>query len=514
MQLSPNITFLSPDLGRHQILLKHLKSWVTRIQIGSELHLEGEADLILIEADFPFSKIYKFLKNLQHCQSTACIILMGPALNTSRVSAFLQAGVFDYLKIPFSPRRLRKAIHKGLRNRENLIKILELSDQLEIANKALSGERDQLKRMNHDLSQIYALNQSLSESLHINEVVRAFMLHVKKMMTCDIVALYLQSWNQVHLEADRSRWGGLIDQISEDTRQEGVSFSRLSGPSLRAIARSEGREIMIPLEVGKNKVGLLRLLHIPLDLARSPEDPFPQNNREKRRDFQVDNRFAPHQLKLLSMIAAPLAIAIRNAEVYRQVEDLAVKDALTGVLNRRAFSSILEREFTRADRYDTPLSLMVIDLDHFKRVNDTYGHLVGDQVLQEMAAIFKESLRDIDVLIRYGGEEFVVILPGTSIRKGLVVANRIKERVEKAIFHETAPIKMTVSIGLAETPADEIKVPEDLFQQADQALYTAKRKGRNLIVTAQDIEAAWHPLALVGQGLGEKRRRIRKLAST
>jgi len=499
MRSCPRITFLSQNLESHQSLIDSLKPWVGRIQSFSALKLPEEADVVLIEAAFPFSKTYKFLKHLQDGQSTACIILMGPDLDAPRVSALLQVGVFDYLKTPVPPRRLRKAIHKGLKNRESLFKILKLSRDLELANQSLSEERDQLKRLNSDLSQLYALNQRLSESLRIEEVLRSFTDHVKKVTSCDIIALYLQGWKQVYLEGDRARWKELIEEIIEETRQEGLLFSRSGRNLSRPLLRSDGREISLPLQIGTNKVGLLRMLHIPKPLASSLHA-IPRNSAASDRQAHTAPRFSHHHLKLVSMTAAPLAVAIRNAEMFRQVEELAVKDALTGVLNRRAFSSILEREFLRADRYHTPLSLMVIDLDHFKRVNDSYGHLAGDQVLQEIARIFSESLRDIDVLIRYGGEEFVVILPGTSLRKGLVVAKRIKERVEAAVFHEQDPIKMTVSIGLADTPAAEVNTPEALFQRADQALYAAKRNGRNLIMTPDQASSPWQSLALEGKG--------------
>ena len=500
MSSSPKITFFSQNPERHRELIDYLKNRMGQIQTACSLELQEKTDLILIEAIFPFSRIYKFLKRLQANQSTACIILMGPDLDASRVSAFLQAGVFDYLKIPFPLKCLRKTIHKGLKNRESLLKILDLSKELEIANKALSEERDQLKQWNNDLSQLYTLNQTLSASLHIDEVVQSFMKQIEKVASYDIAMLYLRRWSEVYFEADRSKWGSFIDQETEQTRQEGIQFIKTKQSIFRPIIRDEGREIRVPLQVGANKVGLLRLLHLPNVLAIAPTHSVSRNDTHPNNGFHADNHFSNYQLKLLSMIAPPLSIAIRNAEMYRQVEDLAVKDALTGVLNRRAFSSILEREFMRADRYRTPLALMVIDLDHFKDVNDNYGHLAGDQVLQEMALLFKKSLRDIDVLIRYGGEEFVVILPGTNLQKSLVVAKRIKDRVEAAVFYGEESIKMTVSIGLADTPGPEINSPEALFRQADQALYVAKEKGRNRIMAPARSESPWEMLAMEEKG--------------
>ncbi len=471
---------LDPDPHEERIAyLKKLGGQV-RSRAALDFKTKPEADIILIEANFPYFNIFKFLKGLEQRQSTAAVLLMGPDLKASRISALLRAGVFDYLKMPFSPNRLKKALREALNNRSNLLKVLGLSHELEVANKKLAKERDQLKQWSNDLSQIYDLNQKLSESLHIDEVVTSLMTQIKRFVPYDIACLYLKGWGQVRVEANEDKWGHLIKRVSHEMQQEGERFDKSKRVHARTIVRDGDSEIVVPLEVGDNKIGVLRLIRKGSGSIK---------NKKKINGGAKKKLFCDYQLKILSMISAPLAIAIRNAAMYKQVEDLAVKDALTNALNRRAFSGILEREFRRAERYNSALTLMVIDLDHFKMVNDTYGHLAGDQVLREMAVIFQKSLRDIDVLIRYGGEEFVIILPGTNLQKGMVVANRIKDRVENAIFNEAERgLHMTVSIGIANYPVlPIIASPKALFSQADQALYAAKRQGRNQIMTAVEI---------------------------
>lgn len=496
MRQTTKITFHSLDPAQHQKTINYLKDRGAEVQTTRMLELKGNPDVILIEANFPYYNIFKFLKSLHTGQSTATILLMGPDLDVGRVSTLLRAGVFDYIKLPFPPSRLEKTIREGLKNRSMLLKVLDLSAQLEMANKKLSQERDQLKQWNNDLSQIYDLNQSLSESLDLDGIVESLMENIKNIVPFDIACLYIKGWDQVHIELNRNKWGTLIDRIRDETRQDALRLSKTKCSVPRPIVRQGDSEILVPLQVGKSNIGLLRLIRkVEVNGGKKIKKGIKNGSHRK-------NGFSDYQSKVLSMISAPLAISIRNAEMYKQVEDLAVRDALTNALNRRAFSGILEREFRRAERYNTSLALMVIDLDHFKMVNDTYGHLVGDHVLREMASIFQKSLRDIDVLIRYGGEEFVVVLPGTDLEKGRVVANRIKERVEKAVFNKADnAIRMTVSIGLTHYPTlPIISVPETLFLQADQALYAAKRNGRNQIMTSESTEGkACEVLVLEGQ---------------
>ena len=492
-----DIAFLSLNPDIHQDLISSLEQRGDRVHVNPLLELPCKTDLILIEASFSYFKIFKFLKRLQTRESTACVLLMGPDLRSDRMSALLRGGVFDYLKTPFPLQRLGKAIQKGLKNRENLLKLLALSTELELSNHSLSKERDQLKKWNNDLSQLYNLNQTLSESLHIDEIIKTSITDIKKIVAHDISCLFLKKWNQVHIETDRRTWGNLIEKVTEETRQDGLDFIKEEGHFPHAVVRHGGSEIMVHLAVGTMKIGLLRLIRMPDPTVSHPLGDLPIKGERPK------GPFSEYQAKILSMIAAPLAIAVRNAEMYKQVEDLAVKDDLTNVLNRRAFSGILEREFRRANRYNTPLALLIIDLDFFKKINDTYGHLVGDHVLQEMAATFKSNLRDVDVLVRYGGEEFVVVLPGTNLREGLVVASRIKDQVEKKIFHQEGfKIHMTVSIGVANYPSISITSPKELFNRADQALYAAKKSGRNrIMILKSKKEEECSALALEGRNV-------------
>jgi diguanylate cyclase (GGDEF)-like protein len=197
------------------------------------------------------------------------------------------------------------------------------------------------------------------------------------------------------------------------------------------------------------------------------------------------------EAEILARSAAMLRIKTLQDELRRAQRELAersVTDALTGLKNRRFFDERFPEEFERARRYADPLSLVMIDLDHFKRVNDRYGHPAGDAVLREAARHIRASIRDPDICARYGGEEFAVILPKTHLDGALVVAGRISRELGAKVYPlagggsgADGDLRVTASMGIAAFPAPEITSAELLLRFADEALYQAKRSGRNTV---------------------------------
>ena len=185
------------------------------------------------------------------------------------------------------------------------------------------------------------------------------------------------------------------------------------------------------------------------------------------------------------ILAAQLPLEIKKIELYQKGQELAVMDGLTKLLVRRYFLERYTEEIERSKRHNLKLSFFMIDIDHFKSYNDMYGHLSGDIVLQETAEILKNSLRQVDLVGRYGGEEFVVVLPQTDKEDAVRVAERIRWAADNHIFRAyDKSTRVTISIGVATFPADARKA-ETLIEKADQALYTAKRKGRNRVEAYQ-----------------------------
>lgn len=168
-----------------------------------------------------------------------------------------------------------------------------------------------------------------------------------------------------------------------------------------------------------------------------------------------------------------------------KLQELALRDGLTGLLNRRYWESCLEREFARHQRYDNPVSLVIFDIDHFKRVNDTYGHQTGDEVIRETARITSQLVRETDFAGRYGGEEFVVLLPGTTLDGAAQFAERLRSTIERQqLDYQGSPLTFTVSLGVA-TLTDDMAGYLTLLERADKALYQSKEGGRNQVTLSR-----------------------------
>ncbi|MFZ5901957.1 MAG: histidine kinase N-terminal 7TM domain-containing protein [Chloroflexota bacterium] len=199
-------------------------------------------------------------------------------------------------------------------------------------------------------------------------------------------------------------------------------------------------------------------------------------------DSREVNHFSQDDIQLASTFASQVAVAIENARLFDEVQQLAITDGLTGLYNRRYFMELAQSEFERARRYKRHLSAMMFDIDHFKKVNDTCGHPFGDMVLQKIAGLCKEKLREADPIARYGGEEFIALIVEAGGKHAKMVGERLRKEVEKMVTqHEKADIRVTVSVGIAEMNNDTPTI-ESLIARADQALYVAKHKGRNSVI--------------------------------
>jgi diguanylate cyclase (GGDEF)-like protein len=189
--------------------------------------------------------------------------------------------------------------------------------------------------------------------------------------------------------------------------------------------------------------------------------------------------------ELLARVKTHLELKYTRDELKKalvELETLATTDSLTGISNRRHLLTLAEREFQRAQRYRHPFSILMLDIDHFKSINDTYGHATGDEALKLMADVTRNALRQVDIFGRFGGEEFVVFLPETPLPDAVTVADRIREAIASvSVAMDDAAIRMTVSIGVATYQTEEPNL-DTLLMRADKALYEAKQRGRDRVV--------------------------------
>lgn len=199
--------------------------------------------------------------------------------------------------------------------------------------------------------------------------------------------------------------------------------------------------------------------------------------------FERDQRFSEQELTQLEVLLASLLFPLRNALLYRSAVQRALSDPLTGAGNRIAMDQALEREVELSRRSQQPLSLLMLDIDFFKRINDTYGHTVGDQAIKAVANTLKANLRNIDMLFRYGGEEFLVLLNNTSSEAAVQVGERLRQAVQDWRYQEQdITFSLSISLGCATLRPGENAA--SLQQRADEALYRAKHQGRNRLQLA------------------------------
>jgi diguanylate cyclase (GGDEF)-like protein len=328
------------------------------------------------------------------------------------------------------------------------------------------------------LATLYKLSQRISANLQPDEVYHAIHKATKDLMACDsfILSLYdeaTQTINDVYFVdhaipqklTSRPMGVGLASKVI--TEKKTVFYNHFNINMVKrtnAVLVGEDKDesvvrslIIVPLKLGKTVKGIMSTQSYSAD-AYSQEDK-----------------------ETLELLASHAVIALENSTLFSEVQELAITDSLTKVNNRRRFFDLAEQEFERSRRYNRPLSLIMLDIDHFKRVNDTYGHAAGDTVLEQLAQLCQKSLREVDVFARYGGEEFVILLPETTSIEAQLTAERIRQLVARTPIEITGDsLTITISFGIVELDKD-CKNVEELLDRSDQAMYASKRNGRNRV---------------------------------
>ncbi|CAK0760051.1 diguanylate cyclase [Gammaproteobacteria bacterium] len=281
-------------------------------------------------------------------------------------------------------------------------------------------------------------------------------------------------WEKQRLEEFLKNLTERIQQISNHLREAEASQVESLEDGVEMKRSFQERFSIMRQEVTEaTDLDQIRLsIEAGLDLVENHMTIFMQ--REENRSRQATERILSLNKRLKSMEGETNQLR----EQIRRERAQAVRDPLTGLFNRIAYEERLAIEFQRVKRYGTPLSLMILDIDFFKRINDSYGHQAGDKVLKKIATRIAANVRDADFVGRFGGEEFVSLLPETDLTSALKVAEKIRETVESCVFRfYNEPVPITISCGIAEFHPND--TPETVFERADQALYQAKHLGRN-----------------------------------
>ena len=330
-----------------------------------------------------------------------------------------------------------------------------------------------MRRLEEQISHItdvYHVTKQTSRALHFRELFDSSLDLAPRLLNASGVRLVdFSDDSPVILRARRSPDGRLIPEEPSGPIQEVerhvVEQTRRAG----RVVHAEAGELGVP-----PPEGISRLAWAPLWCEQKPIG------------ILIAENLPEEQVKTLAIVADQLALQLSRIHLYQQVESMAVTDTLTGLFVRRYFTERAQEELARAKRHGLSCTLLMADLDHFKQKNDTYGHLVGDVILREVAQLLKRNMREIDLIARYGGEEFILLLVETTVDQAMPITERLRQLVEiHPIRAYDELLSQTISVGVAAVPGDAQEL-EALIERSDQALYAAKRAGRNTIVRYSD----------------------------
>jgi diguanylate cyclase (GGDEF)-like protein len=304
-----------------------------------------------------------------------------------------------------------------------------------------------------------------------------------------VIALYDKDEARHRVAATRVQPGG--EGVLEEAAVKDLEFKDNAGLASMVVknrhylpAGGEPREVTAPVYTKKVKMTEARsLLVLPLLAADEPVGTFTLLAR-------AEKRFGKDVREMLTVIATQVAVSIENGQLYKKMETMATTDGLTGLTNHRTFQERFRDLLERAARHGHKAAVLLCDVDHFKKVNDTYGHPIGDEVLRRVARVLQEVARKIDITARYGGEEFVVVLESADVDQARQVGDRMRQEVAKlSIESDKGPFSVTMSVGVAAFPHDGGDRAQ-LIEHADASLYHAKHMGRNRVVTYPELCAA------------------------
>jgi len=407
-----------------------------------------------------------------------------PSLTHPDVPKFLISVPFQVNGQVIGVLNVERPVHFPPPTAEQLRQLDEYANHAAVTIQNVRLYQDLTRRV-QELSTLYEVGRELSSSLELDKLLRKIVDSATQLLDCEMCSLML-------LEEDKQT---LCIRYAKGICQEVVKRARVKvGEGIAGWVAKQGEPLLIediekhPLFARKSqkKYRTKSLLSVPLKIRSEVIGVLNVNNKRSNAVFTSKDR------DILMMLASQAAVAIENARLYEELERLAITDGLTQLYVPRYFHEELDKELRRAERYKRPLSLLMMDIDHFKKINDTYGHLQGDQVLRELAGLLKRCARQDDIVARYGGEEFAIALVETNKKGGLKAAERIRRTVEEFEFSGPAgPLPVTISIGVASYPQDAT-TKRDLIAKADMALLTAKERGRNRVVTySAQVEEQW-----------------------
>ncbi|TAN63963.1 diguanylate cyclase [bacterium] len=425
-------------------------------------------DVILLDLLMPVMDGYETCARIRELNNSPrpSVIVVSAKYDKGSIVKALSSGADDFITKPVNEAELVERIR---------------------AQRRISGFYTDMEQDTKNLEKIVEITGAISSTLDPNEVLKIVVSKVAEAMgamRCSLVLIVSPQEAYVLASHDNPE----VRDLRIDLNRYPEIKEAIASKKVFTLDNMASNPIMDPVKESVTKLKDMSVLIAPIVFDDEVLGTVFLRARRK-------NGFSSKEKDFCRIVANTAFHAIRNARLFEKIliekerlREMAIKDYLTALYNHNFFYTRLEEEFERAVRYELPLALIMMDIDDFKRINDTYGHRVGDNVLKDMAAMIKMAGRKTDIVARYGGEEFAVILPHTAIEGGSEEAERLRSLIEGHTYAGLLKDKITVSLGVAAYPAPGIMNAGDLVTRADNALYSAKRAGKNLVVVCDGKE--------------------------
>ncbi len=488
----PRILIVDDDDSMQRLLSTYLKrqdycveNCLDSREVIERIH-NFHPDLIILDMMMPTLDGVSATRRIRNLalESYLPIIMLTAKKEVRDVVTALDAGADDYMTKPFEFEELIARIRNMLRLKRLQDRLMQKTRELNDANQQISRlnrilvhTNKQLQRKVWDFHNLFEVSYKVMGQLELEQLIRQALINILGIFATEHTMLLLAATENRDI-FEVAEFRGFDEKKLPDLQisrhDKLIHYLELIKKAFRVSEVPEGFqqivprlrdlkvEVVCPLFNNDNVIGLLCL----------------------GANFK-GAQYTDDELEMLGILANMLAVAVHNAQMYEHIRALSYTDGMTGLHNYRFFRLRIHEELARTRRDGGHISLLILDVDHFKNYNDTLGHPAGDEVLREVSQILKRSVRDSDVVARYGGEEFAVILSGTDRGGAHVLAERIRQKVEKTDFfkEEIQPGgQLTISVGIATFPNDAV-TEDELIERADKALYHAKNSGRNRVVS-------------------------------